>query len=270
MLAHHQYQQARDRLVGAADNAYEKLAATSDYQRNANSLKVIQVAVVTLSAAATGIVNSFAHVERLGWPAAIILAIAVTSFVEVFYFTLRHGLVAVYKSGRQRLYASFCYRAIQATMILNAALLCSYIVGFEAPPWLMLWNHWSIVCHFGLALIGVSLVRDSDAVVANRMLELKAETSRQDLITARKVAAIGSPLVLAFAWLRGFFDSVSIAFRLLFRSGGFPKSYLEQVDVIARSQFSHLDAITMPHGRQFPRPAPGSISTLPKGPAQRT
>jgi hypothetical protein len=265
MLAHHQYQAARNRIVGAADNAYEKLAASGDYQRNAKSLKVIQVAVVTVSASATGIVNSFAHVKQLGLGLAIVLAVAVTSFVEGFYFTLRHGLVSVYKSGRQRLYASLCYRLIQATMVLNAALLCSYVVGFEAPPWLHLWNHWSIVCHFGLALIGVSLVRDSDAVTANRMLELKAETSRQDLITARKAAAIGSPLVLAVAWLRGFFDSVSIAFRLLFRSGGFPKSYLEQVDVIARSQFSHLDNITAPHGRQFP----AQVTPLPKGPAQR-
>jgi hypothetical protein len=265
MLAQEQYQQARDRLVDAADNAYEKLAATSDYQRNAHSLKVIQVCIVTVSAAATGVVNSFAHVARLGWPLAIILAVAVTAFVEGFYFTLRHGLVSVYKSGRQRLYASLCYRLIQATMVLNAALLCAYIVGFEVPPQLELWNHWSIVCHFSLALLGVGLVRDADAVVANRMLELKAETSRQDLITARKAAAIGSPLVLAFAWLRGFFDSVSIAFRLLFRSGGFPRSYLEQVDVIARSQFSHLDHITTPHGRQFPAP----VQTLPKAPAQR-
>lgn len=267
MLAHHQYTAARNRVVGAADNAYEKLSRTDDYQRNANSLKVIQLAVVTVSASATGIVNSLAHVERLGWPLAIILAVAITSFVEGFFFTLRHGLVSVYKPGRQRLYASACYRLIQVTMVLNAALLCSYIVGFEAPPWLLTWNHWSVVCHFTLALVGVSLVRDADAVIANRMLELKAETSRQDLITARKAAAIGSPLVLFFAWLRGFFDSVSIAVRLLFRSGGFPKSYLEQVEAIARTQFSHLDNITAPHGRQFPVAAP--VQTLPKGHAQR-
>jgi len=48
MLAHHQYQQARDRITGALDNAYEKLATTDDYRRNANNLRVIQVAVVTV------------------------------------------------------------------------------------------------------------------------------------------------------------------------------------------------------------------------------
>jgi hypothetical protein len=37
----------------------------------------------------------------------------------------------------------------------------------------------------------------------NRMLELKAEPARHDLITARKTTAIGSPLVLIFAKLRG-------------------------------------------------------------------
>jgi hypothetical protein len=270
MLAHHRYQAARDRVIGAIDNAYDRLAATDDYKRNANNLKVIQVCVVTVSAAATGIVNSIAHVSRLGWPLAILLAAAVTGFVEGFYFVLRHGLTAVYKSGKQRLYAMICYRAIQATMILNLALLCSYIVGFSVPPWLNLWNHWSIVCHFTLALIGVSLVRDSDSVVANRMLELKAETARQDLITSRRAAAIGSPVVLVFANLRGFFDSISIAFRLLFRGGGFAKSYIEQVETIAKTQYSHLDDITTPHGQPFPRSVtnfPGS--SPPKGPAQR-
>ena len=102
-------------------------------------------------------------------------------------------------------------------------------------------------------------------VVKNRMLELKAETARQDLITARKTTAIGSPLVLVFAKLRGFFDAVSLAFRLLFRGGGFAKDYAEQIEVIARTQYGHLDDITQPHGKPFPRP----VTALPKGPAQR-
>jgi hypothetical protein len=116
-----------------------------------------------------------------------------------------------------------------------------------------------------LALIGVQAVRDSDSVVANRILELKAATARQDLITARKATAIGSPLALITANVRGFFDSVSISFRLLFRGGGFAKEYVEQIEVIAKTQYSHLDNITMPHGRQYPAP----VSPLPKGPAQR-
>jgi hypothetical protein len=271
MLAHHQYQAARSRLNSALDNAYERLANTSDYQKNENNLKLIQVCVVTISAIATGFVNSLAHVERLGWPVAIGLALLVTGFVEKFYFTLRHGLTTVYKNGKQRLYASIWYRLLQATMVLNATLLGLWIVGIEPPAWLLFYNHYSIGIHFAAALIGVSAVRDSDAVIENRMLELKAETARQDLITARKTAAIGNPLVLIFAKLRGFFDAVSLSFRLLFQGGGFAKSYVEQIETIAKTQYAHLDNITTPHGRQFPRPAP-NVTTLPmppKGPAQR-
>ena len=86
-------------------------------------------------------------------------------------------------------------------MALNATLLGVWIVGFEQPAWLLFYNHYSIGVHFAAALNGVSAVRDSDAVVENRMLELKAETARQDLITGRKVTAIGSPLVIVFAHL---------------------------------------------------------------------
>jgi hypothetical protein len=265
MLAHHQYQAARDRIIGAADNAYQRLAETDDYKRNENNLKLIQICVVTVSAVATGFVNAFAHLERLGWLWASLLALLVTGFVEKFYFTLRHGLTTTYKSGKQRLFAWAWYRILQATMVLNATLLCAYIVGFEPPPWLLFYNHYSIAVHFCAALIGVSAVRDSDAVVENRMLELKAETARQDLITARKTAAIGSPLVLVFAKLRGFFDSVSLSFRLLFRGGGFARDYAEQIEVIARTQYGHLDDITQPHGKPFPRP----VTALPKPPAQR-
>jgi len=49
---------------------------------------------------------------------------------------------------------------------------------------------------------------------------------------------------------------------------------VEQIQTIARTQYAHLDRITVPHGQNFPRPVstfptnPGP-STLPKGPAQR-
>jgi hypothetical protein len=114
-----------------------------------------------------------------------------------------------------------------------------WIIRLSPPEWLLWYNHYSLAIHFAAALIGVSAVRDSDAVVENRMLELKAETARQDLITAQKSAAIGSPLVLIFAKVRGFFDSVSLAFRLLFRRTGFAKNYVEQIDQIAREQYSY-------------------------------
>ena len=198
----------------------------------------------------------------LGVGAGCMLALLVVAFVEKFYFTLRHGLTTTYKNGKQRIYAQFWYRILQATMVLNATLLGLWIIGIAPPPWLLFYNHYSIAIHFCAALIGVSAVRDSDAVIENRMLELKAETARQDLITARKAAAIGSPLVLIFAKLRGFFDSVSLSFRLLFRGGGFAKDYAEQIDVIAKTQYAHLDNITTPHGRRFP----ASVTPLPKRP----
>src|SRR5262245_15682040 len=209
-------------------NAYEQLASGDDYKKNSRNLRAIQICVVTVSCAATGVVNSLAHVQRLGIPIAIGLAFLVTGFVEGFYFTLRHGLTTTYKSGKQRFYALLCYRAIQATMILNTALLCCYIVGFDVPPWLTLWNHYSILCHFALALLGVSAVRDSDAVIENRMLELKASTGRQDIITMRKSAAIGSPLTLISAWVRGQFDALALSFRVLFGGRGSTKKYMEQ------------------------------------------
>jgi hypothetical protein len=141
-------------------------------------LELCSLPPVTVWAVATGFVNAFAHAERLGWPVASLLALLVTGFVEKFYFTLRHGLTTTYKSGKQRLFAWAWYRILQATMVANATLLCAYIVGFEPLAWLLLYNHYSIAVHFCAALIGVSAVRDSDAVVENRMLELKAETAR--------------------------------------------------------------------------------------------
>jgi hypothetical protein len=252
-------------------NAYERLSQSDDYKKNENNLKLIQLCVVTVSAVATGYVNAFAHVDVLGWPLALLLALLVTGFVEKFYFTLRHGLTTTYKSGKQRTYAQFWYRVLQVTMVLNATLLFLWIIRLSPPEWLLWYNHYSLAIHFAAALIGVSAVRDSDAVVENRMLELKAETARQDLITAQKSVAIGSPLVLIFAKIRGFFDSVSLAFRLLFRRTGFSKQYVEQIDQIARDQYSYLDAIASPS-----RPAqvlgtqrrPGFINQGDEGPKE--
>lgn len=224
-------------------NIYEQIAGSDDYQRNENHLRIIQFAVVTVSAAATGFVNAFAHRERIGTTLAIILAVLIVAFVERFYFVLRHGLTTTYQAGKQRFYAMLCYRVIQATMILNAMIFTAWIVGFPIPPWLEWWNRWSIVVHFTLALVGVQAVRDSDAVVENRMLELKAATGRQDIVTLRKAAAIGSPLALIAAKARGFFDAVALSFRILKSGGGFSKDYIEQIDQIAREQYGHLDVI---------------------------
>lgn len=256
----------RDRI----GNAYEQIAEGSDYRKNENNLRIIQAAVVTVSAVATGFVNAFAHRERIGDHAAFGLALLIVAFVERFYFVLRHGLTTTYKAGKQRFYAMVCYRAIQATMILNAMILTSWVVGFPIPAWLDVWNHWSIAMHFGLALIGVQAVRDTDAVIENRMLELKASTARQDIITLRKAAAIGSPLSLIAARVRGIFDAIALSFRLLFSGGGFSKKYVEQINAIAAEQYAHLDALpealptqTLPAPRR-----PGFVNESPKAPAR--
>lgn len=222
-------------------NVYEGIASSDDYKRNDASLRLIQFCVVTVSALATGFVNSFAHKERLGWIGATLLAVLIMGFVEKFFFTLRHGLTTTYKAGKQRTYAQICYRTIQATMILNAAVLCAWIVNTPLPAELGWWYRWSIAVHFALALVGVTLVRDADAVIENRMLELKASTARQDIITTRKAAAIGNALVLVSAKVRGFFDAWGLAWQLLWKKGTFTADTLKQLDTIAKEQFGHLD-----------------------------
>jgi hypothetical protein len=256
----------RDRL----GNAYEWIAAGSDYKKNTRDLRIIQAAVVTVSAIATGFTNGYAHRDRIGDEASFGLAVLIVAFVERFYFVLRHGLTTTYQAGKQRFYALLCYRAIQITMILNGAILTAYIVSLAVPAWLELWNHWSIAFHFGLALIGVQAVRDSDAVVENQMLELKAATARQDIVTLRKAAAIGSPLALLSARVRGIFDAIALSFRLLWSSGGFSKKYIEQINQIATEQYGYLDALpTSVPATTSPAPRkPGFVSQSPKAPAR--
>jgi hypothetical protein len=197
------------------ENIYERIAGSDDYQRNDRSLKLIQFCVITVSAVATGCANAFVHKNRIGWVGAGLLAVLIIGFVERFYFTLRHGLQTTYKSGTQRLAAMLSYRALQITMILNAAVLCVWIAGETMPMLLESWNRYSIAIHFMLALLGVTAVRDSDDVATHKRLELKAETARQDLLTLRKATMLGNPLVLGAAKLRGFLDGVRLARELL-------------------------------------------------------
>jgi hypothetical protein len=105
----------QDRILSRIENIYDRIAGDDDYRRNESSLRLIQFCVITASAAATGYVNAFAHKERIGWLGALLLAALITGFVEKFYFTLRHGLTTIYKSGAQRFVASLCYRIIQGT-----------------------------------------------------------------------------------------------------------------------------------------------------------
>lgn len=216
-------------LRSRLSNVYTRIAGDDDYRRNQGRLGLIQFCVITVSAIATGATNAFAHQERLGIAGAIALALLIMSFVEVFYFTLRHGLATVYK-GMQRLAAAACYRTIQVTMALNASVLCVWVAGIEMPPLLAAWNRWSIAIHFTLALIGVSAVRDSDPVTANTILELKAETARQDLVTIRKAAALGNPLVMLAAKLRGLLDGVRLASRILRDNSDASSDYGIEID----------------------------------------
>jgi hypothetical protein len=223
------------------ENIYDRLASGDDYQRNENKLRLIQICVITLSAAGTGYVNAFAHKERIGWIGAVMLAILIMGFVEVFYFTLRHGLSTTYKSGLQRLFARLSYRTIQFTMILNAAVLCSWITGVPMPPFLASWNRLSIIVYFSMALLGVAAVRDSSPVVTHRILELKAETARQDIITIRKATMIGNPLVLFAAKLRGFLDGVRLARDLLGGKVNSPTYNLNQTGKIPTVRSGQID-----------------------------
>jgi len=196
-------------------NVYDRIAGGDDYQRNEKSLGQIQFCVITLSAVATGTVNAFAHRNRLGWLGASLLAILITGFVERFYFTLRHGLLTVYKSRKQRFAAKFCYRTIQITIILNAMVFSAWATGIALPEILNRWNAYALVVHFALALIGVSTVRDYDAVAEHRVRELKADSVEQDLLAIRRAAAGDSPFLSLAAKIRGWLDGISLAYALL-------------------------------------------------------
>jgi len=197
------------------ESVYDRIAGGDDYQRNEHNLRLIQFCVITLSAAATGFVNAFAHRERLGWVGATLLAVLITGFVEKFYFTLRHGLVTIYRSRKQRFAAKLCCNVIQATMTLNATILCAWVTGISLPGFLQFWYRWSIALHFGLALVGVSAVRDYDAVAESRIRELKADAAREDVVTIRRAAVGDNPFLLLAAKLRGWLDGFSLALKLL-------------------------------------------------------
>ncbi|MGH9846204.1 MAG: hypothetical protein ACREEM_46475 [Blastocatellia bacterium] len=221
-------------------NIYERIATTGDYIRNLYNLKGIQIAVLTISAIATGFTNAFAHKDKIGTVAAFFLAILILSFVEKFFLTLRHGLNTVYAAGKQRFYAQVCYRAIQATIIANACIFAVWLGGIEMPAALLFWSKWSIVVHLSLALIGVSAVLDSDPVVANRILELKAQRAHRDIVTVRKSAAIGNRIVLLAASLRGHLEAFRLAGKILRSKSTFAADSLAQLDQLAAREFALL------------------------------
>jgi hypothetical protein len=171
--------------------------------------------VILKSAISTGCVNAFAHRERLGWIGASLLAVLIMGFVEKFYFTLRHGLMTVYRSRKQRFVARLSYRLIQLTLILNATILCTWVTGMAMPDLLSIYNRHSIAVHFALALLGVAAVRDYDSKAETRIREMKADASEYDLLTIRRSAASNHMLLLVAARLRGWLDGISLAFQML-------------------------------------------------------
>jgi hypothetical protein len=92
---------------------------------------------------------------------------------------------------------------------------------------------------------------------------MKAATARQDLVTARKATAIGPPLALIAANVRGFFDAIALTFRLLFSGGGFSKTFIEQINQVAAEQRGHLEALAQPT-QALPQRRPGFVNQAPK------
>src|SRR5262249_2754564 len=91
----------------------------------------------------------------------------------------------------------------------------TWVAGIALPEFLQFWNRWSIAVHFALALVGVSAVRDYDAVAESRIRELKADAAREDIVTIRRAALGDSPFLLLAAKLRGWLDGISLACKLL-------------------------------------------------------
>jgi len=114
-------------------------------------------------------------------------------------------------------------------MTLNATILCAWVVGIALPPYLQVYSRYSIALHFLLALIGVSAVIDHDAVAESRIRELKAEAGREDIIAIRRAAVSDSPFLLFAAKLRGWFDGVNLAFKLLQDKPEFSASDAKQI-----------------------------------------
>ena len=211
-------------------NIYSRLAGDDNYQRNRANLGLIMLCVITVSAIATGGTNAYAHVGQLGVPLAILLGLIISAFVEKFYLTLRHGLTLVYEKGKQRTYAVLWYRLLQTMMVLNVTLLGIWIVGIEPPAWLLSYNHYSIGLHFAAALLGVSSVLDSDPVIENRRLELKAEMALQDLVTIRKAALFSNPVVTLAARIRVLIDAFKLAGQILSNSPNLPDELRDGVN----------------------------------------
>ncbi len=228
-------------MRGKAANAYDTLASSDSYRRVSGRLKLIDLCAATLAAISTAYANGYSHTARIGMAGATVLALLAFAIVEFSTFTLEDGLRETFKGGTQRLLANLTYWAIRATMVANGALLSCFIAGVTPPAQLRFWSHWSFAFHLAVGLVLIPLIRNADPVTAHRMLELKAETAHADLVTTRKSAAIGNPVVLASARVRGFFDALALAWSLLWQKNGFAAKYAAEVDKLRFQQFGWAD-----------------------------
>lgn len=221
-----------------ARQTYEQLSQGNDYKRVAAKLKAIDLSAATLAAVATAQTNGFSHRDTIGFYGALLLAVLTFFIVEGCVFTLNDGLHTTFKGGAQRTLATLTIWLIRATMILNGAALCCWIAARPCPVWLTTWTSWAFAFHLGVALIAIPLIRQFDPVVAHRMLELKAETAREDLIVIRRAAAIGGTLASGAARVRGLFDQVGVAWNLLISNQGFGKKFVAEMNKIAAERYT--------------------------------
>jgi hypothetical protein len=240
---------------------YQALAQSDTYKSVDGRLKLISWSVATISAAATAYGNGLSHRNTIGLFWAVTLGILTLLIVEFSLYTLEQGLRSTFKGGTQRSLAWFSKWIIKGTMIGNAMYLCCKIAAVAPPDWLLFWNRWSFAIHFAIGLIMIPMIRDSDPVIANQMLTLRAETAQEDLVIARLAGALSSPFAMFGTRLRGWFDGVKLGFRLACNRQGFsPATYVTNLNTLAKSQFGHIEN---------PNPFPAYLPSTPPHPQQR-
>jgi hypothetical protein len=240
---------------------YEALAQSDTYKTVDGRLKIITWSVATISALSTAYSNGYSHRNAIGLAWAVILAVLTLSIVEGSLYTLELGLRTTFKGGTQRTLAWLGKWIIKITMIGNAMYLCCKIAVVESPAWLSFWNRWSFAVHFGIGLILIPMIRDSDPVVANRMLSLRAETAQADMVIARLAGALASPFAMFGTRLRGWIDGFKLGWRLAINRQGFsPSNYVTNLNALAKSEFGYIEA---------PNPFPTYLPSTPAHPQQR-
>jgi hypothetical protein len=251
-------------------SAYERLANDQRYISVDFKLKIITWTVAILSGISTAYANGYSHVARLGTEAAIVLGFVTLLIVEGSLYTLEEGLRTTFKGGTQRALATLGKWIIKATMIANAAYLCCVIADLAIPEYLLIWNRWSFAVHFGIGLILIPLIRDADPVVANRMLQLRAETAQEDQIVSRLASALASPFALFGARFRGMWDGLWLGVRLVFNNRGFSaKNYVANLNSLQESQFRYVEGarsvmpVSSPSVTRLSAPIPSAPLIVP-------